>query len=46
MKNENKFLKPEAEIVEFNNEDIILTSDIGNIIEEGDTPNLPGGGQQ
>ena len=34
MKNENKFLKPEAEIVEFNNEDIILTSDIGSIIEE------------
>lgn len=45
MKNENKFLKPEAEIVKFNNEDIILTSDIGSIIEEGDTPNLPGGGQ-
>lgn len=43
MKNEKKYLKPEAVIVEFNTEDIILTSDIGGIIDEGDTPNLPSG---
>ena len=28
MKNEKKYLKPEAVIVEFNAEDIILTSDV------------------
>lgn len=27
MENEKKFVKPEADIVVFNNEDIILTSD-------------------
>lgn len=27
MKKEKKFLEPEAEIIEFDNEDIILTSD-------------------
>jgi hypothetical protein len=45
MKNEKKYLKPEAVIVEFNTEDIILTSDIDGIIDEGDTPNLPISGQ-
>ena len=44
MKNENKFLEPKAEIVAFNIDDIILTSDVGGIIDEGDTPNLPTGG--
>lgn len=43
MKKENKYLKPEAEIVAFNIDDIILTSDVGGIIDEGDTPDLPGG---
>ena len=41
MKNENTFLKPEAVVVEFNADDVILTSDLGGIIEEGDTPTLP-----
>lgn len=44
MKNEKKYLKPEAVIVEFDTEDIILTSDVGDIIDEGDTPNLPNNG--
>lgn len=41
MKNEKKFLVPDADIVEFNNDDIILTSDVGGFIEEGSTPTLP-----
>lgn len=41
MKNEKKFLIPNAEIVEFNDGDIILTSDVGGVIEEGSTPDLP-----
>ena len=31
MNNENKFIKPEAEVIEFNNEDIILTSGEGDV---------------
>ena len=45
MKNKKEYLKPEITIIEFNAKDIILTSDIGDIIDESDTPNLPGGGQ-
>lgn len=41
MKKENKFLKPEAELIEYNVDDVILTSDVGNVIEEGSTPDLP-----
>ena len=41
MKNEKKFLIPNADIVEFDDSDIILTSDVGGIIEEGSTPDLP-----
>lgn len=44
MKNENRFLKPKAVLVEFNADDVILTSDLGDVIDEGDTPNLPTGG--
>lgn len=45
MKDEKKYLKPEAVVVEFHTEDIILTSDVGDIIDEGNTPDLPSGGQ-
>lgn len=45
MKNENKYLKPEAEFVKFCINDIIVTSDLGGIIPEGDTPDLPVGGE-
>lgn len=31
MENEKKYVKPEADIVEFENEDIILTSGEGDI---------------
>lgn len=31
MKKDNKFVKPEAEIVEFGNEDIIVTSGEGDV---------------
>lgn len=41
MKKENKYLKPEAVIIEFHAEDIILTSNIGGIIDEENTPELP-----
>ena len=34
MENENKFLKPEAEIVEFLSDDVILTSVLGNLGED------------
>lgn len=37
MKNEKKYLKPEFELIEFNKEDIILTSNVGNVNDE----NLP-----
>ena len=40
MENEKKFLKPELVIVEFFNEDIILTSD-GDI--DGQDVDYPGG---
>ena len=41
MKSEKKFLIPSADIIEFDDCDIILTSDVGGIIEEGSTPDLP-----
>ena len=41
MNNEKKFLIPEAEIIEFCGDDVILTSDVGGIITEGETPTLP-----
>lgn len=31
MKKENKFIKPAAEVIEFDNEDIILTSGEGDV---------------
>lgn len=31
MENEKKYVKPEADIIEFNNEDIIVTSGEGDI---------------
>lgn len=34
MKNEKMFKKPEAEIIEFKNEDIILTSNLGGTEDE------------
>ena len=34
MNNEKKFNNPEAEIIEFNNEDIILTSNLGEKDDE------------
>ena len=34
MEKENKFLKPEVEIIEFSSEDIILTSVIGDVGED------------
>lgn len=33
MKNEKMFKKPEAQIIEFNIDDIILTSNLGNAID-------------
>lgn len=41
MKNEKLFLEPKATIVEFCDEDIILTSDVGGTIDESETPTLP-----
>ena len=35
MKNEKKFQIPEAEVIEFNNEDIILTSNLGGEDDTG-----------
>ncbi len=35
----NKFSKPELEIIEFNNEDIIVTSSFGNECEPYDINN-------
>lgn len=34
MNNEKKFKNPEAEIIEFKNEDIILTSNLGDTDDE------------
>lgn len=33
MKNEKMFKKPEAEIIEFRNDDIILTSNLGSAVD-------------
>lgn len=41
MKKENKFLKPDAELIEFCADDVIVTSDVGGTIDEGSTPDLP-----
>ena len=35
MKDEKKFTKPEVEVIEFNNEDVIVTSLIGGATDEG-----------
>ena len=48
MKNKKRFLIPEAEIIRFNNDDIILTSGEGDIGEinhpwwGGGNPGFPG----
>lgn len=34
MLNEKMFRKPMAEIIEFNSEDIILTSNLGGVVDE------------
>ena len=45
MKKENKFLIPEAEIIQFHCEDIILTSDLDNTpTGESSIPDYPIGG--
>ena len=43
MKKENKFLKPELEIVEFYADDIILTSAKFNILDEESVEEQPKG---
>jgi len=46
MNKDKKFLKPEAELVEFHSEDIIVTSDWwggGNDVGGGSGGNVPGG---
>lgn len=43
MKNEKKFLNPEAEIIQFHAEDIIITSQNGWWDESGDVGGGSGG---